>query len=514
MCEGVGCAETACGGAALECPGTGACEDVGWDEGQGNVWSVAQCVVAGCPGVACHGADCAVPVRDAAGVADDVPGECACDGIGCVWSAAADIGAVVVACGGPGYAEEAGVEFPSRGHLGFEGVEGADVCAEAADLGAAVVAFGAAGGANADSPADDWFAHGGEPVDWFVADCDVGFEDAARAAATIAAASAGVSGVGCVGFGCAADSAAARSSAASMRANASAPDRRGERVLPAGGFGALAAGPPVGAGPGALGAWLPLGAWSLLDAWPLPGAWLRLGPWLLPGAWLPPDAWPPLDVGPLAAAAGVGRLRSPAPLLVAGSSLDPRRPLASRPVVAPGAGLRTPAPLLVGAPSLSLGRRLATGLSLGPGLPFDIGSSAGVKSSLRLPRLSEVARLSCDSRVHTTWFARASGVLVAVARAACAFPASGEDCEDSACDAAVEIDAVGTGGETFSKSNVSVSLSAASNSSMTSRIVRGRRLGSFANICITSAPSKGGICRVGTRVGTRSSMARFLSKWG
>jgi hypothetical protein len=80
--------------------------------------------------------------------------------------------------------------------------------------------------------------------------------------------------------------------------------------------------------------------------------------------------------------------------------------------------------------------------------------------------------------------------------------------------AATAVDPVGVAGDTFSKSYVSVSLSEASNSSMTSRIVRGRRLASFANICMTRVPSSGGICRVGTRVGTRSSMARFLSKCG
>jgi hypothetical protein len=68
--------------------------------------------------------------------------------------------------------------------------------------------------------------------------------------------------------------------------------------------------------------------------------------------------------------------------------------------------------------------------------------------------------------------------------------------------------------ETFSKSKVSVSLSAASSSSIISRIVRGRSFGSLASMRVTSDVSSGGICRVGTRSGTRSSIARFLSKCG
>jgi len=151
---------------------------------------------------------------------------------------------------------------------------------------------------------------------------------------------------------------------------------------------------------------------------------------------------------------------------------------------------------------------------------------SGVQSSLRLPRLSGLALLSRPSDVQAEGFACESAVLASCALEACAAVAcdTGADGADGAdagiCDAdpadaaAATVDAVGVAGDTFSKSYVSVSLSAASNSSITSRIVRGRRFGSFANICMTRVPSRGGICRVGTRVGTRSSIARFLSKCG
>ena len=249
---------------------------------------------------------------------------------------------------------------------------------------------------------------------------------------------------------------------------------------------------------------------------PAAGPSLGLGRPLDTGSSLAPG--PPLVAGPLAAPEA-GLLLTAAlppaarPSLGLGWPLDTGSSLAAGPLLAPGAGLLlAPARPLGTGSSLAPGRSLAAAPLEAPGRPLDIGPSACVKSSLRLPRLSGVARLSCNSGVHADCFASASGVLVAVARDACAFPASDEDCEDSACNAAADIDAVGV--ETFSKSNVSVSLSAASNSSMTSRIVRGRRLGSFANMCITRAPSSGGICRVGTRGGTRSSIARFLSKWG
>jgi len=129
--------------------------------------------------------------------------------------------------------------FDAAGGAGTGAAGGADIdAAGGADTGAALVVVGAPGAARGVCAVADCVA------DWFVALGEVDF-DAARAAATIAAASAGVSGVESAGFGCAADSAAARSSAASMRANASAPDRGGERVpLPAE-LRPLAPGPPA-----------------------------------------------------------------------------------------------------------------------------------------------------------------------------------------------------------------------------------------------------------------------------
>jgi len=65
-----------------------------------------------------------------------------------------------------------------------------------------------------------------------------------------------------------------------------------------------------------------------------------------------------------------------------------------------------------------------------------------------------------------------------------------------------------------SHSNASVSLRAASNSSMTSRIDCGRRAAFFESIRITSAPRCGGICLVGASSGTGSSIALVASKCG
>jgi hypothetical protein len=190
---------------------------------------------------------------------------------------------------------------------------------------------------------------------------------------------------------------------------------------------------------------------------------------------------------------------------------------------------RKPAPLLAPAPPTS-DRPDGTVGSRG---------SCGDQSSLRLPRLSGLDLLSSPLDVHAEGLACESEVSVPVARGPCAAaacepadadePDAGASDDDDAGDeadvaaaaatadaaaAATAVDPVGVAGDTFSKSYVSVSLSEASNSSMTSRIVRGRRFASFANICMTRVPSSGGICRVGTRVGTRSSMARFLSKCG
>ena len=65
---------------------------------------------------------------------------------------------------------------------------------------------------------------------------------------------------------------------------------------------------------------------------------------------------------------------------------------------------------------------------------------------------------------------------------------------------------------TASGAKDSVALSVASSSSMTCCMECGRSLALLASMCITNAPSSGGICRVGTSSGTGCVCARLKSK--